>query len=181
MSVNSGLKVTKIKGQRKAFYRQRILEFSCARKETVYIDILVTSRKGDRKIMQSIRITSRSRSRTRKWNQLSQFWRISTKVIYRKDLSWPHFHWPLATHLSEQMKPRDLRNIHTTVNSCRDALPRANMALKLPWYFYLLMENLLGRYLQVQSLCYQALRCNQKAPIPVSSRWQVMSGWAKKW
>ena len=46
MSVNSGLKATKIIGQRKAFYRQRIPEFSCARKETVDIDILVTSRNG---------------------------------------------------------------------------------------------------------------------------------------
>ena len=64
MSVNSGLKATKIIGQRAAFYRQRISEFSCARKETVDIDILVTSRNGDRKIMQSIRITSRPRSRS---------------------------------------------------------------------------------------------------------------------
>ena len=44
MSVNSGLKATKIIGQRKAFYRQRIPEFTCARKKTVDIDILVTSR-----------------------------------------------------------------------------------------------------------------------------------------
>ena len=57
MSVNSGLKATKIIGQRKAFYRHRIPEFSCARKETVEIDILIISRNGDRKIMQSIRIT----------------------------------------------------------------------------------------------------------------------------
>ena len=49
MSVNSGLKGTNIIGQRKAFYRQRISEFSCARKETVDIDILVTSRNGDKK------------------------------------------------------------------------------------------------------------------------------------
>ena len=41
-------------------------ESSCARKETVDIDILVTSRNGDRKIMQSIRITSRTPSRIRK-------------------------------------------------------------------------------------------------------------------
>ena len=73
MSVNSGLKATKIIGQRKAFYRQRIPELSCARKETVDIDILVTSRNGDRKVMQSIRITSRPSSRKRKLNQLSQF------------------------------------------------------------------------------------------------------------
>ena len=72
MSVNSRLKVTKIIGQRKAFYRQRIPEPSCARKETVEIYILVTFRNGDRKMMQSIR-TSRPSSRKRKWNQLSQF------------------------------------------------------------------------------------------------------------
>ena len=58
MSVHSGLKATKIKGQRKAFYRQRLPEFSCGRKETVDIDILVTCTNRDGKIMQSIRITS---------------------------------------------------------------------------------------------------------------------------
>ena len=58
MSINFGLKATKIIGQRKAFYGQRIPKFSYARKETVDIDILATSRNGDRKIMQSIRITS---------------------------------------------------------------------------------------------------------------------------
>ena len=66
MSVNSRLKATNIIGLRKAFYRQRIPEPSRARKETVHIDILVTSRNGDRKIMQSIRITSRPTSRKRK-------------------------------------------------------------------------------------------------------------------
>ena len=39
MSVSSGLKATKITGQRKAFYWQKIPEFTCARKETVDIDI----------------------------------------------------------------------------------------------------------------------------------------------
>ena len=73
MSVNSRLKAAKIIGQRKAFYRQRIPESSCVRKETVDIDILETSRNGDRKIMESIRITSRTNLRKRKWNQLSQF------------------------------------------------------------------------------------------------------------
>ena len=66
-----------IKGQRKAFYRQRIPESSYAKKETVDIDILVTSRNGDRKIMQSI-------------------WRTSSEEhyqsnTYRKDLNWSHF------------------------------------------------------------------------------------------
>ena len=73
MSVNSALKASKIIGQRKVFYRQRIPGFSHARKETVDIDILATSRNGDGKIMQSIRIMSRPPLRKRKWNQLSQF------------------------------------------------------------------------------------------------------------
>ena len=42
MSVNSRLKAIWIIGRRKAFYRQKIPEYSCARKETVDIDILVT-------------------------------------------------------------------------------------------------------------------------------------------
>ena len=66
MSVNSRLNITKIIGQRKAFYRQRIPGSSCAKKETIDIDVLVTSGIGDRKIMQSIRITSRPVSRMRK-------------------------------------------------------------------------------------------------------------------
>ena len=78
------------------------------------------------------------------------------------------------------MTPRDLRNIHTTGNSCRDALPCANMALKLPRYFYLLMEKPLGHYFQVWSPYYQAAQCNQITPIAVSSRWQVKSEKAKK-
>ena len=71
MSVNSRLKATKIIGQRKAFYRQIIPESSCVRKETVYIDILVIPKNSDRKIVQSIRLTSSPASRKRKRNQLS--------------------------------------------------------------------------------------------------------------
>ena len=48
MSVTSRLKATKINGHRKAFYRQRIPESSCVRKENVDIDILVTSRNGEK-------------------------------------------------------------------------------------------------------------------------------------
>ena len=78
------------------------------------------------------------------------------------------------------MTPRDLRHIQTTRNRCRDAFPCANMALKLPQYFYLLMEKPLGRYFQVRSPYYQATQYNQKTPIPISSRWQVRSEKAKK-
>ena len=53
-------------GQRKGFYRQRIPESSCMRKETVDTDILVTSGNTDGKTMQSIRTMSRPPSRKRK-------------------------------------------------------------------------------------------------------------------
>ena len=39
-------------GQRKGFYRQRIPESICAREQIIDIDILVTSRIGDRENMQ---------------------------------------------------------------------------------------------------------------------------------
>ena len=42
-----------LRSQRKAFYRQRIPESSCVRKETVDIYTIVISSNGDRKIMQS--------------------------------------------------------------------------------------------------------------------------------
>ena len=71
MSVNSRLQATKIIGQTKAFYKQRIPESSCASKETVDINILLTSRTGGRKIMQSIRITSRPPLSKKKWKLLS--------------------------------------------------------------------------------------------------------------
>ena len=47
-----------IKGKH-SIYRQRIPEFSDAWKETVEINIHVTSRNGDKKMMQSIRIMNR--------------------------------------------------------------------------------------------------------------------------
>ena len=63
--------------KRKHSIRQRILL-------TVDIDILATSMNGNRKIMQSIRITSRPpSSRIRKWNQFSQFRWTFAKVITR--------------------------------------------------------------------------------------------------
>ena len=73
MSVDSRIKVIQIVSQMKAFYRQRIQESSCARKETVDIDILVTSRNGGRKIMQSIKIRGRPTSRIKKWSQFGHF------------------------------------------------------------------------------------------------------------
>ena len=74
VSINYCLLPVYIIGQRKAFCGQRIPEFSCSRKETLNIEILITSRrKGDKKIMEPIRITCDTATRTRKSNQFSQF------------------------------------------------------------------------------------------------------------
>ena len=71
------------------------------------------------------------------------------------------------------MTPRDLRNIHTIRNSCKN-ISMFGMALKLPRYFYLLMEKPLGCYF-LWTPYYKAALCNQKVPIPISLRWQVRS------
>ena len=63
-------------GQTNTFYRQKIPDLSCTNKETVDIDILLTGRNGDTKIMQSI--TSGPVKKMKKWKQLSQFRSTST-------------------------------------------------------------------------------------------------------
>ena len=114
MSVNSRLKATKIKGQRKEFYRQTIPEPCCKRKETIAIDILVTSRNSDKKIMQSIRITSRPPLRMKKWNQLSQFRWTSTKSnTYTKNLSWLHLH--NEPRVQERLQVKDQQSCISTL------------------------------------------------------------------
>ena len=62
-----------------AFYRKGTPESSSAGKETVDIDILVTSKNCNRKIMQSITITRPLTER--KGNQFSQLRLTSPKVI----------------------------------------------------------------------------------------------------
>ena len=62
------------------------------KKETVGIDILATSRNGDRKIMKSIRITSRPTSKKREVEPVEPAVNnMCQSKTYRKDLSWPHF------------------------------------------------------------------------------------------
>ena len=95
MSVNSGLKATKIIGQTKAFYRQRILEFSWGRKETFDIAILETSRNGDestsleKKEVEPIELV------------LKDIYQSNT---YRKDLRWPHFNNEPRVQEKQQVK-----------------------------------------------------------------------------
>ena len=73
--------------QRNTFYSQRISESSYLRKETVDIHVLTTSRSDDRKIIQSIRITTISPS----WISQPVQINICQSNTYRKDLSWLHF------------------------------------------------------------------------------------------
>ena len=106
MSVNSRLKATKIIGQRKAFQRQRIPEFSCARKETLDIDILVTSRNGDRKTVQSIRVTSLKKRKVDPVEPVLK--NIHQSNTYRKGLSWPHF--DSKPRVQEKQQVKDLQS-----------------------------------------------------------------------
>ena len=92
-------------GQRKAFYRQRIPEFTCARKQTADIDILITSRHGDRKIRQSFKIRSRHPSRKRIAQPVQPILKnIYQSNTYRKDLRWPHFNDEPRVQEKEQVK-----------------------------------------------------------------------------
>ena len=72
--------------QRKALCRQGILKSSCVRKETIDIDILITSRNGSRRIMQTIGTTSVPTTRIRKWNQFSRFIWTSTKCLHNSTI-----------------------------------------------------------------------------------------------
>ena len=53
----------------KAFCRLRIPESACAKKETGDIDLLKTSKNGDRKIIQPIRIKSGPPTKMKKCNK----------------------------------------------------------------------------------------------------------------
>ena len=87
MSINFRLKAIYIISQRKTFCGQRIPESSCERKETVDIEILITSRRNsDRKIMQPIRITSELAEPVQPVQM-----NIYQSNSYRNDLSWLHF------------------------------------------------------------------------------------------
>ena len=83
--------VIQVIGQRKALCRQGACEPSCAKKEAVDKNILITSRNSDRKTTQSIRISGRPPTTIKKMNQFSQPRQTSTKVIlgntYTKDFN----------------------------------------------------------------------------------------------
>ena len=79
-------------GQRKAFYRQRIPKSICAREQIIDIDILVTSRIGDRENMQICQDNEQTSLEKKEVEQtepvLKNIYQTNT---YKKGLSWPHF------------------------------------------------------------------------------------------
>ena len=93
------------------------------------MDILVTSKNGDRKIMESMRIMSRLSLRIRKWNQLSQFRWTSTKVIPIENAST----WTLVL-LYCAIKCQILQWVGIFVHS----IPSSPTASQFLHYFYLI-------------------------------------------
>ena len=88
MPINTNLKELKIISTRKSFSTKAIISIklfilrksfsrnfrqTCKRTEIFYIDILITIREGDRKIMQLIRSTKRPPMTLRKRNQFPHF------------------------------------------------------------------------------------------------------------
>ena len=89
----------------KVLYRQRIPQSSCARKKTIDIDILVTSRNCNRIFMPSIRITSRAPSRIRKKNPVETVqMNIYQSNTYRKESSWLRFDDKPRVQVKQQVK-----------------------------------------------------------------------------
>ena len=78
-------------GETQKFYRQRIPESSCVKKETVVIYILITSRNGDRRIRQSIRNKQTSIENKQVEPVEAVQMSIYQSNTFRKDLSWLHF------------------------------------------------------------------------------------------
>ena len=112
MSANSRLKANKIIGQRKAFYRQRIPEPSCARKETVDIDILVTSQLGEwwqknYAIYQKNEETSLENTEMEPVDPAQM--NIYQSNNFKKDLSWLHFDDEPRVQERQQMKDQQPR------------------------------------------------------------------------
>ena len=144
MSVNSRLKSIQIIDQIKAFYRQRIPEFSCARKETVDIDILIKSRNGDKMvknhtIYQNIEQTS-NRNKEVQMN-------IYQSNTYSKDVSCLHFGNDSCVQEMQEVRNRQsyisVFVIYLTFpSSSQEHQPRHHNSINTRSY---------GRYIQIKS------------------------------
>ena len=114
MPVNSRLRATQSIGQRKAFYRQRIPESSSASSHRhPDIDILVTSRNGDRKNHESYQnndLTSLEKKEVEPVEPVLK--NIYQSNIYRNDLSWPHFNNEKRVQEKQQVKEQSCIFVH---------------------------------------------------------------------
>ena len=96
------LKAIQIIGQIKAFYRQKIPGSSCTRKETIDINVHVTSRNGDRKISQNNEQTSLKNKEVKLVEPVQK--KIYQSNTYRKDVSQLHFDNEPRAHERQQVK-----------------------------------------------------------------------------
>ena len=120
VSVSSRLTTIQIIGQRKAFYSQRIPESNCARKETVDIDFLATSRK----IMQSTRITKQPFPEKKEVKPVGPVLKkIYQSNTYRKNFTWEHFNKEARVQKNQQVK--DEQSCIFVFVDCQ-AIPRSN-------------------------------------------------------
>ena len=114
MPVNSRLRATQSIGQRKAFYRQRIPESSSASSHRhPDVDILVTSRNGDRKNHESYQnndLTSLEKKEVEPVEPVLK--NIYQSNIYRNDLSWPHFNNEKRVQEKQQVKEQSCIFVH---------------------------------------------------------------------
>ena len=114
MPVNSRLRATQSIGQRKSFYRQRIPESSSASSHRhPDIDILVTSRNGDRKNHESYQnndLTSLEKKEVEPVEPVLK--NIYQSNIYRNDLSWPHFNNEKRVQEKQQVKEQSCIFVH---------------------------------------------------------------------
>ena len=105
MPVYSKFEATNIIGQRKAFYSQRIPESSCLRKETVDIDIFITSRNVDRKIVQSNQNNEQTSLENKEVEPVQPVqMNYCQGDTFRKQLSWLLFDDELMVQERQQVK-----------------------------------------------------------------------------
>ena len=111
LNVNSRHKAIQIIGQRKAFYKQIIPESSCARKETVDIDIFLRSRNRvkNHAIYQKNKQNSRENKEVEPAEPVQK--NIYQSNTYRKDLNWLHFKNGPRAQESQQVKAQQYLHI----------------------------------------------------------------------
>ena len=105
------------------------------------------------------------------------------KSVQIQSYFWSVFSCIQTVNLHIQYKFRKIRTRNNSIFghfSCSGCTSMCEHVTKTTLVFFMLMEKPLGHYFQVWSPYYLPAKCNQKTPLPVSSRWQIKSEKAKK-